>query len=350
MPRVHGMELGLNIGYFGTAIADDFTLISEAENLGFDSVWTAEAYGSDALTPLAWVAARTERIKVGSAVFQIPARTPAMTAMTAATIDVMSNGRFILGLGVSGPQVVEGWHGRAFGRPLTVTREYIAILRQIFAREAPVEFDGTYYQLPYRGEDATGIGKPLKIMLHPKNPELPIYLAAIGPKNVQLAAEIADGWLPIFFSPERAADTYQPLLEKGFALSGEEGKANRFAIAPTVAAIVTDDLEAGRLQMKPQLALYIGGMGAKGKNFYNDLARRYGYAAEAEQIQDLYLAGKKMEAVMAVPDQLVDEVCLVGSVGRIADRLDAWKDAGVTTLIVATSDMTTMRTIAEHVV
>ncbi len=343
------MKLGLNIGYYGTAIADNFTLISEAENLGYDSVWTAEAYGSDALTPLAWVAARTERIKVGSAVFQMPARTPAMTAMTAATIDMMSNGRFILGLGVSGPQVVEGWHGKAFGKPLTVTREYITIMRKILARDEPVEFDGVYYQMPYAGADATGLGKPLKIMMQPKNPDLPIYLAAIGPKNVRLAAEIADGWLPVFFSPERTAEMYQPLLDEGFTLSGEDGKAERFAIAPTVGAIVTDDLEAGRLQMKPTLALYIGGMGAKGRNFYYDLARRYGYEAEADKIQDLYLTGKKMEATMAVPDALVDEVCLVGSADRIRDRLEAWKDAGVSTLIVATSDLPTMRVIAERV-
>ena len=344
------MKLGLNIGYYGTAIANNFTLIQEAESLGYDSVWTAEAYGSDALTPLAWIAARTERIKVGSAVFQMPARTPAMTAMTAATIDEMSNGRFILGLGVSGPQVVEGWHGRAFGKPLTITREYIEILRRIFARDEPVEFAGTYYQMPYRGADATGLGKPLKMMLHPQNPDLPIYLAAIGPKNVTLAAEIADGWLPVFFSPERTSETYQPLLDEGFALSGDDGKAERFAIAPTVGALVTDDLDGGRLQMKPMLALYIGGMGAKGRNFYNDLARRYGYEAEADEIQDLYLAGKKMEATMAVPNELVDEVCLVGSPDRISDRLDAWRAAGVSTLIVATSDLPTMRVIAEHVV
>jgi len=343
------MKLGLNIGYYGTAIADNFSLISEAEELGYDSVWTAEAYGSDALTPLAWIAAKTTRIKVGSAVFQMPARTPAMTAMTATTLDLMSNGRFLMGLGVSGPQVVEGWHGRAFGKPLALTREYVAILRKIFARDEPVEFDGTYFQLPYKGEDATGLGKPLKIMMRPKNRNLPIYLAAIGPKNVRLTAEIADGWLPIFFSPERTTAVYEPLLRDGFSLSGEEGKEERFDIAPTVSAIVTDDIDDGRLQMKPQLALYIGGMGAKGRNFYNDLARRYGYEAEAEQIQDLYLAGKKMEATMAVPDRLVDELCLVGSREQIRDRLDVWRQAGVSTLIVATSDVTTLRVIAELV-
>ncbi len=343
------MNLGLNLGYFGTAISDNFGLISMAEDLGYDSVWTAEAYGSDAVTPLAWIAAKTERIKIGSAVFQIPARTPAMTAMTATTLDLMSNGRFLLGLGVSGPQVVEGWHGKPFGKPLQVTREYVEILRTIFARDEPVEYDGTYYQLPYRGDDATGLGKPLKIMMKPKNPNMPILIAAIGPKNVQLTAEIADGWLPVFFSPERTASIYQPLLEAGFARSAEPDKADRFEIIPTVSAIVTDDLDAGRLQMKPFLALYIGGMGARGKNFYNDLACRYGYEEDAERIQDLYLAGKKMEATLAVPDALVDEVCLVGSPERIEDRIDAWKEAGVSTLALATSDPTTLRTIAELV-
>lgn len=342
------MKLGLNIGYFGTAIADDFSLIAEAENLGYDSVWTAEAYGSDALTPLAWIAARTEKIKVGSAVFQIPARTPAMTAMTATTMDQMSNGRFILGLGVSGPQVVEGWHGKAFGKPLIVTREYIEILRKMFARDAPVEFDGTYYTLPYAGPDASGLGKPLKMMTAPKGRDLPIYLAAIGPKNVQLSAEIADGWLPIFFSPERSHEVYQPMLDAGFKASGHDDKSTWFEIAPTVSALVTDDLESGRLQMKPALALYIGGMGARGTNFYNDLACRYGFEAEAKSIQDLYLSGKKMEATMAVPDELVDELCLVGSSDQIRDRLEAWKDAGVSTLILGTSDINTLREVAKH--
>ena len=343
------MNLGLNIGYFGTAISDNFGLIAAAEDMGYDSVWTAEAYGADALTPLAWIAARTERIKIGSAVFQIPARTPAMTAMSAMTLDVMSNGRFLLGLGVSGPQVVEGWHGKPFGKPLQVTREYVAIVRKMLARDEPVEYDGTYYQLPYQGDDASGLGKPLKMMMKPKNPNLPILIAAIGPKNVELTAEIADGWLPVFFSPERSASIYRPLLDAGFERSGENDKAERFQIVPTVSAIVTDDLDAGRLQMKPFLALYIGGMGAKGRNFYNDLACRYGYEKEAEQIQDLYLAGKKMEATLAVPDALVDETCLVGSSERIKDRLESWEEAGVSTLNIATTDLTTLRTIAEHV-
>jgi F420-dependent oxidoreductase-like protein len=343
------MKIGLNIGYFGTAIADDFGLITEAERLGYESVWTAEAYGSDAVTPLAFIAARTEKIKIGSAVLQMAARTPAMTAMTAATLDQMSSGRFLLGLGVSGPQVVEGWHGRPYGKPLGVTREYVEILRKIFARKEPVTHDGVHYQMPYVGEDATGLGKPLKIMSKPKNPDLPIYIAAIGPKNVELTAEIADGWLPIFFSPERTATVYQPLLAAGFARSGDDAKADEFDIAPTVSALVIDDVDAGRLQMKPALALYIGGMGAKGRNFYNDLARRYGYEEAAENIQDLYLDGKRMEATMAVPDALVDEVCLVGPADKVKDRLAAWDDAGVTNLIIAAFDTTTLRTIAEGV-
>jgi F420-dependent oxidoreductase-like protein len=342
------MKLGLNLGLFGAAVADNFMLIEHAEQLGYDSVWTAEAYGSDAVTPLAFIAARTERIKLGTGVMQMAARTPAMTAMTAATLDQMSGGRLLLGLGVSGPQVVEGWHGRPYGKPLGVTREYVSILRKMFARTEPVEHDGEHYQLPYTGEGASGLGKPLKIMSKPKNPNLPIYIAAIGPKNVQLAAEIADGWLPVFYSPERTREVFDPALSAGFELS-ETDKASSFDIAPTVTALVTDDVEAGRMQMKPGLALYIGGMGAKGRNFYNDLAKRYGYEESAQRIQDLYLAGKKMEATMAVPDELVDEVCLVGTKDMIRDRLEVWKEAGVTTLIVGTSDITTGRTIAELV-
>jgi F420-dependent oxidoreductase-like protein len=296
---------------------------------------------------LAYIAAKTKRIKLGAGVMQMPARTPAMTAMTASSLDRMSNGRMLLGLGVSGPQVVEGWHGRPYGKPLGVTREYIEILRAMFERKDPVEYDGTYYQLPYRGDDATGLGKPLKLMNRPKNPNIPIYLAAIGPKNVTLSAEVADGWLPVFFSPERTREVYQPHLDEGFARSGDPAKSETFDIAPTVAALVTDDIEAGRLQMKPNLALYIGGMGSKGRNFYNDLACRYGYEAEAEEIQNLYLDGKKMEATMAVPDALVDEVSLVGSKEQVRDRLDAWREAGVSTLVVGASDLTTLRTIAE---
>ncbi len=341
------MLLGLNLGLFATAVADNFMLVEEAERLGYDSVWTAEAYGSDAITPLAYIAAKTQRIKLGTGVMQMPARTPAMTAMTASSLDRMSNGRMLLGLGVSGPQVVEGWHGRPYGKPLGVTREYIEILRSMLDRKEPVTYDGEYYQLPYIGPGASGLGKPLKLMNRPKNPNIPIYLAAIGPKNVTLSAEIADGWLPVFFSPERTREVYEPGLKEGFAASGDPDKATTFDIAPTVAALVTDDVDAGRLQMKPTLALYIGGMGSKGRNFYNDLAHRYGYEDAAVKIQTLYLEGKKMEATMAVPDALVDEVCLVGPKERIGDRLEAWREAGVSTLIVGTTDVTTLRTIAE---
>ncbi|MCH8899678.1 MAG: LLM class F420-dependent oxidoreductase [Acidobacteria bacterium] len=343
------MRLGINLGYWGTAVAEDSSIITEVEKLGYHSVWTAEAYGSDALTPLAFLAARTETIKLGAGIMQMPARSPTMTAMTAATIDQMSNGRFLLGLGVSGPQVVEGWHGRPYGKPLGVTREYVTIVRKALARDEPVTFDGDYYQIPFRGAGSTGLGKPLKLMVKPKNPHLPIYLAAIGPKNVRLTAEIADGWLPLFYSPERAKDIYGSLLDEGFAASGDAEKAERFDIAASVFASVTDDLDRARLESKPMLALYIGGMGAKGKNFYNDLAKRYGYEKAAEQIQELYLGGKKMEALRAVPDDLVDELSLIGSKQRIADRLDVWRQAGVTTLILNSTDPKTLRTLAELV-
>lgn len=341
------MKLGLNLGLFGSAIAENFALIEHAEALGYDSVWTAEAYGSDAATPLAYIAARTKRIKVGSAVFQMPARTPAMTAMTAMTLDHLSDGRFLLGLGVSGPQVVEGWHGRPYGKPLGVTREYVEIVRAMLSRTTPVAYSGAHYQLPYAGEGSAGLGKPLKLMQKPKNPDLPIYIAAIGPKNVELTAEIADGWLPVFFSPERSKEVYQPRLDAGFAASGSDDKSDSFDIAPTVNALVTDDIDEGRMKMKPALALYIGGMGARGRNFYNDLACRYGYEEAADTIQDLYLDGKKKEATMAVPDALVDEVCLVGPRARVKDRLEVWRGAGVTTVIIGTGDIATGRTIAE---
>ncbi len=343
------MRLGLNLGYWGTALAGDTTLVTEAERLGYDSVWTAEAYGSDAVTPLAYLAARTERIRLGSGILQMPARTPAMTAMTAATLDEMSGGRFLLGLGVSGPQVVEGWHGRPFGKPLRVTREYVEIVRKILAGDEPVEFDGDYYQMPYRGPGSTGMGKALKLISKPRNRNLPIYLAAIGPSNVRLTAEIADGWLPVFYSPEQARSVFRPLLDEGFARSAQEGKADRFDTAVSVFVSLDDDLDRAFLAAKPMISLYIGGMGAKGKNFYHDLAHRYGYGEAADRIQEAYLAGHKLEAMRAVPDALVDEVSLVGSRDRIADRLDVWKESGITTLIAATTDLPTVRTLAELV-
>ena len=325
------MRLGLNIGYSRSSLGIDLSLVQRADRLGFHSVWSAEAYGSDAVSPLCWIAAQTSRIKVGTAIMQIPARTPSLTATTALTIDQLSGGRFILGLGVSGPQVVEGWHGVAFGKPLAKTREYVDIVRMVWKRERPVEHKGEYYQIPYAGPDATGLGKPLKSILHGR-PDIPIYLAAIGPRNVALAAEIADGLLPVFFSPERMS-VFTPSLEAGFKAAGGGKSLARFDVAPTVPIVLGPDAEACRAMVKPRLALYVGGMGARGKNFYNELVRRYGYESDAKRIQDLYLGGKKEEAAAAVPDALVDEVALCGPKERIRERLPRWKDSGITTLI-----------------
>src|SRR6516164_3835281 len=279
------MKLALNQGLSGAAtLSGDIEKVLEAERLGYDSVWTSESYGSDAVTPVAWIAALTTRINVGTRIMQMAGRTPAATAMTAMTLDGLSGGRFRLGLGVSGPQVVEGWHGQPFGRPLRRTREYVAIVRSILRREKPLEHRGEDYQIPYAGSDATGLGKPLKSILHGR-PDLPIYLAAVGPKNVALAAEIADGWLPIFFSPERLG-VLRSSLDEGFARAGGGKSLAHFDIAPTVPVVVGDDVEACRATIKPRLALYVGGMGARGRNFYNDLVRRYGYEAAAKSIQD----------------------------------------------------------------
>jgi F420-dependent oxidoreductase-like protein len=327
------MKLGLNIGYSGASIGDVLPLVEHADRLGVDSVWAAEAYGSDAVTVLAYVAARTERIKVGSAILQIPARTPANTAMTAMTLDALSGGRFLLGLGMSGPQVVEGWHGIAYGKPLGRTREFIEIVRKAIARDAPLEHDGEHYEIPYRGADATGLGKPLKSILHPLRDRIPIYLAAIGPRNVELTAEIADGWLPFLYSPEREG-VYAEQLEAGLAKGGRDASA--LDIAATTWVAMGDDVAACRDQLRPMLALYVGGMGARGRNFYNDLVSRYGYEQAAKAIQDLYLDGKKAEAAAAVPDALVDEVCLVGPRERLVERLEAWKASRVGTLILGT--------------
>jgi F420-dependent oxidoreductase-like protein len=338
------MRLGLNFGYWGSGPTDNIAIAQEAERLGYHSLWTAEAYGSDAVAPLVWLAAKTERIQVGTAIMQMPARTPAMTAMTAATVDLLTGGRFLLGLGASGPQVVEGWHGVVYGKLLTRTREYVDIVRTILQRERPLEHHGEYYDIPVQG--GTGLGKPLKLIVHPLRPQIPIYLAAIGPKNVALAAEVADGWLPVFFSPRRL-NVFRPSLDAGFARRKDGKTLADFDIAPTVSVIVGDDVNACRMQIKPHLALYIGGMGARGKNFYNDLACRYGYEEAAAKIQDLYLAGRKPEAVAAVPDELVDEIALVGPRERIAEQLAAWREAGITTMICAASNLEAIRTMAE---
>ncbi|MFN8474037.1 MAG: LLM class F420-dependent oxidoreductase [Anaerolineae bacterium] len=340
------MRLGLNLGYWGAAPVDQLALALEADRLGYHSLWTAEAYGSDAVTPLTWLAAKTERINVGTAIMQMPARTPAMTAMTAATLDMLTGGRVLLGLGASGPQVVEGWHGVVYGNALKRTREYVHIVRTILKREDPLEFHGEYYDIPVHG--GTGLGKPLKLIIHPLRSNIPIYLAAIGPKNIALAAEIADGWLPVFFSPFRMS-VFSDSLNDGLAKAGGGKTLADLDIAPTVQVAIGPDLDACRAMVKPFIALYVGGMGAKGKNFYNDLARRYGYEEAAERIQDLYLAGRKNEAIAAVPDELVDEVALVGPKERIAERLSAWRDAGVQTLICGTFDVNALRAMAELV-
>ena len=323
----------------GTNPTELVELAVEAERLGYDSAWAAEAWGTDAVTVLSWLAARTERLKVGSAILQIPARTPAMTAMTAMTLDLMSGGRFLLGLGTSGPQVVEGWHGEAWGKPLGKTREYVSIVRTALARQV-VEHHGAHYDVPYTGDGATGLGKPLKLMARPLRADVPIYLAAIGEKSVRLAAEIADGWLPIFYSPERAQDVFGEQLA---------GAREGFDVAPSIPVVLTDDVESGRDALRAYYALYIGGMGARGKNFYNGLFARYGYEAEARAIQDAYLDGRKMEAASLVPDAFVDEVALVGPKERIAERLDAWRESGATTLLLSTRQPEALRAVAELV-
>ena len=338
------MRLGLNLGFWGSERVDYVALAQEADRLGYHSIWTAEAWGSDAVTTLAWLASKTERVHVGTAIMQMPARTPANTAMTAATLDRLTGGRMILGLGVSGPQVVEGWHGVPFVKPIARTREYVAVVRAILKRSAPLEYHGEHYDIPLRS--GTGLGKPLRLMFRPLRAEIPIYLAALGPKNIALAAEIADGWLPIFFSPERFS-LFRPSLEEGFARAGREKPG--FDIAPTVIVQAGDDVQACRDAVKPTLARYIGGMGAKNANFYHDLACRYGYRNEADAIQNLFLDGNIMAAIEAVPDALVDEVALCGPKHRIAERLTLWTRSGATSLLCTTTRIETVRLMAELV-
>jgi F420-dependent oxidoreductase-like protein len=340
------MRLGLNAGYSGSTIDLPLELVQEADRLGYYAIWTAEAYGSDAVTPLAWLGARTERIHLGTAIMQMPARTPAMTAMTAITLDQLSGGRMLLGLGVSGPQVVEGWHGQPYAKPLSRTREYVEIVRAILAREKPLVHQGEHYQIPYAGPGSVGLGKPLKSIIHGRA-ELPIYLAAFGPKNVQLAAEIGDGWLPIFFAPEHYAQNFAASVEAGFAAAGNGKSTANFDIAPTVPVVLGDDLPNCWMQVKPFLALYIGGMGAKSKNFYYNLACRYGYEEAADAIQAAYLQGDKVAAMFAVPDELVDAVALCGPRERIADRLQLWQGSPITTLNINADSVETVRMMAE---
>lgn len=340
------MKLALSVGYSGARLGLPVSLVQEAERLGFDSVWTAEAYGSDAVTPLAYLAAHTSRIKLGTGILQIPARTPAMTAMTMSTLDQLSGGRAVVGLGLSGPQVVEGWHGVSYGTPAVRMREYVQILRHIWARESPLSFSGREYRIPYDGPDASGTGTPLKSILHGR--QVPIYLAAMGPVNLRTAGELADGWLANRFSPYRMA-LFRPALEAGFRRAGSGKGWADFDVNAQCRVIVTDDVAAGLRDLKPHLALYVGGMGAREKNFHNQLVTRFGYGEAAAQIQDLYLAGRKAEAEAAVPDDLVDEINLVGPPARIRDRLRAWQDAGVTTMLLSSVTPEAMRLMAELV-
>jgi F420-dependent oxidoreductase-like protein len=322
------MKLGLFAGYWGMGLsgAEQLEMAKEADKLGYDSVWAAEAYGSDAATVLAWMAAHVENAKLASGIFQMPARTPAMTAMTAATLDNMTNGRFILGLGISGPQVVEGWHGQPFEKPLARAREYVEIVRKALARET-LTYDGEFYKLPRPG----GPGKPLKLIIRPVQEQIPIYLAAIGPKNTALAAEIADGWLPTLFAPEHV-DAFRPSLEEGAARSGRS--LDDLQVTPQVTMSIYDDVEHARNFMRPYMALYVGGMGSKERNFYNQLVTRYGYGDAAQEIQELYLSGRQADAMAAIPDELIDKVSLAGPKDRLRDRIDAYRDAGVKTLLV----------------
>ncbi|MEA2422913.1 MAG: hypothetical protein QOF55_2012 [Thermoleophilaceae bacterium] len=340
------LKLGLNTGYWaGGPPAGIEDMIAEAERLGLDSIWTAEAYGSDGLTPLAWWGARTERLKLGTAITQMSARQPAATAMAAMTLDHLSGGRFILGLGVSGPQVVEGWYGMPFEKPLARTREYIGILRDIWARRGPVTSDGPHYPLPLPG--GTGLGKPLKASIHPLREDIPIYLGAEGPKNIALCAELCDGWLAMLFSPEHE-DLYRGSLEEGWGRSGARRGADDFEVAASVPFIVTDDVESAADSLRPMYALYFGGMGAKGANFHANVPIRMGYEAEVEQIQELYLDGKKDEAAARVPTALIEQLALIGPSEKIRDDLEAWRESVVTTLLIQ-GDTATVRDAAELV-
>jgi F420-dependent oxidoreductase-like protein len=335
------MELGVHVGHWQGEPIDVAAVAREAERLGYRSVWASEAWSSDVATILAWVAAHTERIDLGAGVFQMPGRTPAMTAMTAATLDRLSGGRFRLGLGTTGPGVSEGWHGQAFVDPIGRTREYVGLVRRMLRRDEPVRFEGRHYRLPAEG--GTGAGLALKLGVRPLRPDLPIYLGAMGERNVALAAEIADGWMPLLFSPERAG-AFRSALEEGFARRG--GRPERFDVAPMVWVAIGDDLEACRTVVRPHVALYVGGMGPRHRNFYNRLVSRMGFEEAAERIAEAYLDGRRAEAAAAVPDELVDEVALLGPVARARDRLAAWREAGVTTIVARTTEAEQLRALA----
>ena len=344
------MKLAMTLKFSPTS-GVDMDLVWEAERLGYDAVWCGEAYGTDAVTPVAWVLAQTKKIKAGTSIMQMPARTPACAAMTAMTLQALSGNRFLCGIGPSGPQVIEGWHGVPFGKPLLRTREYIAIIRQILERKAPLEYRGEHYQIPYTGPGATGLGKPLRSIIH-GTPGLKIYTASFAPAGLRTAGEVADGVLPFFMSPEKAEAVTAPVLE-GIAKAGNDKTLADFDIAPYVRIAMGNDLDACRDAIRPQLALYIGGMGARSKNYYNDLAKRLGYEAAAVKIQDLYLSGQRKEAEKAVPDALIDETSLIGPRERIRDRLQAWKETAeqrhVGTLLLAGVTADAMGVVAEAV-
>jgi F420-dependent oxidoreductase-like protein len=342
------MKLALQLGYWTaqppTGVAER---ILEAEKLGYDMVFTAESWGNDAFTPLAWNASQTSKIRLGTSIVQISARPPTTTAAAAITMDHLSNGRFVLGLGVSGPQVVEGWYGQPFGKPLARTREYIDIVRSVFAREGAVTSDGPHYPLPFRGEGALGLGKPLKPIVHPLRPDIPIWMGAEGPKNVALCGEIADGWLPIYFSP-RVADMYKGWLNEGFARRTRPLPAT-FEVATSSNVVVTNDREAALQSMKGMVGFYIGGMGAKDMNFHKEVFARMGYPSEVQEVQDLFFAGEREKAIAAVPNQLVADISIVGTKEEIRDDLARWEEAGVTMIVVGASNLDQLRTTAEAV-
>jgi F420-dependent oxidoreductase-like protein len=326
------LKLGYAAGYWTSGPPADLErTLAVAEDLGFDSFWTAEAYGSDCLTPLAWCGSKTARLKLGTSIMQLSARTPAAAAMAAMTLDHLSGGRVIIGLGASGPQVVEGWYGRPYTRPLERTREYVAIMRRIFAREAPVEFEGKQFQLPYRG--GMRLGKPLKSTMHPLRADIPIYLGAEGPKNVAMTAEIADGWLPVFFSPSMDR-YYRDALAEGFARRNARRRPDDFEVPLALSIVPNDDVEAAANMVRPMLALYVGGMGAREMNFHYEVFARMGYEAVCAEIQKHFLAGDRAAAIAAVPTKMVEEIALVGPMEKIRDELPRWRDTVITSLLV----------------
>jgi F420-dependent oxidoreductase-like protein len=343
------MKLGLQLGYWGAnAPTDHAELVAAAEEAGFDTVFTAEAWGSDAYTPLAWWGRETTRMRLGTSVIQLSARTPTACAMAALTLGHLSGGRHILGLGVSGPQVVEGWYGQKFPKPLARTREYVDILRQVWAREAPVRSAGPHYPLPLTGEGTTGLGKNLKPITHPLRADIPIMLGAEGPKNVALAAEICDGWLPIFYSP-RIADMYNEWLDEGFARPGARRTRETFEICATAQVVITDDRPAIMELMKPHLALYMGGMGAEDTNFHADVYRRMGYADVVDEVTALFRSDRKDQAAAVIPDELVDDSAIVGNLDYVREQIKAWEAAGVTMMVIGARSTEQIRELASLV-